>query len=193
MRLTSLHRVLLTVLGLAAALLPTEAASDRFGDELPASAQARLGTVRFRHDGWVSSIAFSRDGKFLVSGGADGVVRFWDVAAKAPTREIQTGSPVESLAISPDGNILGTGCYDKTISLWSLSTGELIRKLTGPLSEVISIAFSMDGQILGAAARNKNGASGENVRLWKVSTGEPVTLLEKDVLNVLTIVFSPDG
>src|SRR5437870_1271126 len=51
---------------------------DRVGDPLPASTLARLGTVRLRHAGWVTGITFARDGKWIVSGGTDNLVRIWD-------------------------------------------------------------------------------------------------------------------
>jgi hypothetical protein len=52
---------------------------DRFGDPLPAEALMRLGTVRFRNSEPFVSLAFTHDGRFLVSGGSGGAV-VWDAA-----------------------------------------------------------------------------------------------------------------
>jgi WD40 repeat protein len=72
------------------------------------------------HADWVLSVAFSRDGKTLVSGSADGTVRLWDMA----TRQ-QIGDPlttdagmVHSVAFSPDGKTLVSGSADGTARLW---------------------------------------------------------------------------
>jgi WD40 repeat protein len=59
---------ILTVLSAVAANEPTAgAARDLHGDPLPPGAIARLGTLRFRTADWITHIAFSRDGKRLVT------------------------------------------------------------------------------------------------------------------------------
>src|SRR5713101_9815218 len=58
---------------------PKAARTDRYGDPLPEGAIARLGTVRFRHGAYVLAMAFTADGKQLLSYSTNGV-RVWEVA-----------------------------------------------------------------------------------------------------------------
>ncbi|KIN95038.1 hypothetical protein M404DRAFT_68281, partial [Pisolithus tinctorius Marx 270] len=66
------------------------------------------------------SVAFSPDGKRIVSGSRDKTVRVWDVVGG-----VQIGSPleghtdeVESVAFSPDGKRIVSGSWDNTVRLW---------------------------------------------------------------------------
>src|SRR5262249_44960287 len=61
-------------------------AVDRFGAPLPPGALARLGTVRWRHGARAWFAAFLPDGKQLLSVGADGIARLWNLATGQEVR-----------------------------------------------------------------------------------------------------------
>src|SRR5438045_327195 len=80
------------------------------------------------HDGWVTSVAWSPDGKTLASGGYDKSVRFWDIAAGKEVKQLEGHTSfVLSVAWSPDGKSVASGSADQTIKLWDATTGNVTR------------------------------------------------------------------
>ncbi len=72
------------------------------------------------HKGCVFTIAFSPDGKYLVSGSADKKVKIWSVEQKKEIASLkQYNKVVRSVSFSPDGKYLASGCDDGVIKLWN--------------------------------------------------------------------------
>ncbi|CAG7845863.1 Uncharacterized WD repeat-containing protein alr2800, partial [Serendipita indica DSM 11827] len=143
------------------------------------------------HTGSVNAVAFSPDGRRVVSGSDDRTVRLWDVETGA-----QIGSPLEghtdyvrSVAFSPDGQRIVSGSDDRTVRLWDVETGAQIGSpLEGHTHYVRSVAFSPDGQ------RIVSGSDDRTVRLWDVETGAQIgSPLEGHTHYVRSVAFSPDG
>jgi eukaryotic-like serine/threonine-protein kinase len=98
---------------------------------------------------------FSPDGRRLLAGGVDGVVREWDLREeKARVWEGQT-SPISRIAYSPDGHQIVAASIDGSIRMWDVMTGKS-RVLPGQDANVSVLAFSSDGRKLVAAGYDKS-------------------------------------
>jgi WD40 repeat protein len=65
------------------------------------------------------TVAFNPDGKILVSGGPDNLIKIWHVKTGKQLATLSGHSKaVTSVAFSPDGKILASGSGDGTIKLW---------------------------------------------------------------------------
>ena len=82
------------------------------------------------HPGVVSAVAWSPSGELLVSGGSDGMLRWWDVQSGecVRVREAHQGT-VQALKVSPDGSRLASCGDDGAIQLWDFESGEHLRTL----------------------------------------------------------------
>jgi conflict system STAND superfamily ATPase/WD40 domain-containing protein len=140
------------------------------------------------HEDGVGSVAFSRAGKLLASGGADGKVILWDVDSRRPRATLvkQLGS-VEGISFSPDGKRLASASTDHTVVLWDVDGRAPLATLRGHDDVVYDAAFSADGKRLASASRDKT------VILWDVDSRKPLATLEghKDWVN--GVAFSPSG
>src|SRR5690348_5400442 len=88
------------------------AAAARAGERepLPEGAVVRLGSNAFRHDHTVSALAFSADGKRLVSASWDKTARVWEVASgRELARFAGHKDGASAVAISPDGTLCASG------------------------------------------------------------------------------------
>jgi WD40 repeat protein len=82
------------------------------------------------HTGRVSSVAFSADGKHLVSGSRDSTARLWEVATGAAVRTlVGPMGGVTSVAFSPDGKFATSGSEDNLVWLWDVPSGTMLRTL----------------------------------------------------------------
>jgi RNA polymerase sigma factor (sigma-70 family) len=139
---------------------------------------------------WVSSIAFSSDGKFLAAGTMNGLgeVVIWELATGKESRPLRQGrAGVVSIAFSPKDKVLAAGTQDGLIHLWDTGTTKLLRQLKGHQNQIESIAFSEDGKTLASASRDKT------VRLWDPAMGRELLQLKGHTDMVLSVAFSGDG
>ncbi len=105
------------------------------------------------HNGLIHHAIFSPDGQFLVTAGADGLVKLWDLQSGELVRTFSGHSgPVLWVAFSSDGSQLATASVDKTARLWDVATGNVLRTILGHTSAVTAVAFSPDDTSLATAS-----------------------------------------
>ena len=140
------------------------------------------------HSNSVNSVAFSPDGRQILSGSYDRTIKLWDAATG---REIRTftghSAAVWSVGFSPEGTRIVSGSGDYTIKLWDAATGREIRTFTGHSGSVYSARFSPEG------TRIVSGSYDRTIKLWEVSTGREIRTLSGHSGSVLSVAFSPDG
>jgi WD40 repeat protein len=141
------------------------------------------------HAGAVNSVTFSPNAQVLVSGGADGDIRFWRAAdgTLLHTLSDHTDS-VNSVAFNPDGTLLASGSDDGTIKVWEVSGVQvnLMKTLTHG-GAVHSVAFSPDGETIAS------GSTDNTVKLWQVPSGNLIRTLGWHDDDVYSVVFSSNS
>src|SRR5205085_256516 len=124
------------------------------------------------HPDAVLSAVLSADGRRLITGGQDKIVRAWNAANGQMERQFQGhAGPVTAVAVSPDGNRLLTGCTDKQARLWNLANGQLERALPGNTLAVSAVAFSANGATVAA------GGADKSLLVWNVADGKELKRL----------------
>jgi WD40 repeat protein len=133
-----------------------------------------------RQGGHVGALAFSPDGKRLVSTcGYDGcsfTQHSWEVASgKELLAYERHDNIVVATAVSPDGRFIATGGYHGEVHIWASQTGETQRILSGVGAPRWAAAFSADGQSV--AWGSANAGQGSSPLEWQLRLPQPGRVL----------------
>jgi WD40 repeat protein len=112
----------------------------------------------------VQCLAWTSDGRTLISGAADCLIRTWNTTTWQQINVMRGhADDIESIVISPNGRILASGSVDKTARLWNLENGQPIGSPLQHVDSVTCVSFSADGKLLATGDRDRNAYS------WDIS------------------------
>jgi WD40 repeat protein len=161
---------------------------DLHGDPLPDGVLVRLGTTRWRHGGAGAAIAYSTDGKTLVSGGWHGTLRFWNVTSGKELRRIPIREKtVKAIAFSPDGTKVAAAGAQGRVCVVDLAAGKEVVSFHWATSALLALAFSPDSKLVASAGK------GGVISILDVTAGRGVKALQGHESDITGLAFTPDG
>ncbi|EAU29406.1 predicted protein [Aspergillus terreus NIH2624] len=204
---STIERFPLQVYGTAIAFCPTQSEIRKgfWGEKLPyvknisgiKESWDLYRQVLSGHNGVVSAVAFSPNGKILASGSSDTKVCLWAIdaatASGTPTQTLSGHTDmVKAVAFSPNGQILASASDDQTLRLWTVdsatATIEPKQTIGGHTDLVNAVAFSPDGLLLASASSDKT------IRLWYLGSPELTShMFTGHGGRVNAVTISPDG
>ena len=161
-----------------------------------------------RQDVW--SLAFSPDGRRLVSGSGPWYQPQSDATAALVVREVDSGrevfrrrgwkGAVQAVAFSPDGKrvVAGTGTTGAVtgavLTCHDAATGDMLWRVEEHEINILSLAYSPDGKTIasGCGGFNNYAAIGY-ARLRDAATGKVQGQVPGGPGGVASVAFSPDG
>jgi WD40 repeat protein len=147
-----------------------------------------------RPEGWLTCLAFSPDGRRLVTYGPGRSIRIWDAQTFKELGAFEGHhQTVYAVAFSPDGRLVASGGgqeanpSEQAVKIWDGETGQELFTLSGHLGTIKAVAFSPDGRRLASASADRT------VKLWDVATGRETLTLRGHFDTVESVAFSEDG
>jgi WD40 repeat protein len=154
------------------------------------------GAILLPHDGAVTSCSITADGKRLVTGCSDKIVRIWDLTAGKEIARLEGHSgEIRDVVFSPDGKrVASIASKDGNVRMWNAVTGELvwqqlvrIGRAAGPGPPLNDLAISADGTKVAYAASDKL------LRKADAATGKELSVSATHNDAVLAVAISPNS
>ncbi|HHB93130.1 MAG TPA: PKD domain-containing protein [Thioploca sp.] len=140
------------------------------------------------HTDWIESVAFSSDGKLILSGSGDNTLKLWDANTGTEIYSFNDNTgPIWSVAFSPDNTQALAIFNDKTIKLWNVNSKTEIRSFIGHTDTIWSIVFSPDGKYI------LSGSGDKKLKLWDISSGKELRSFIGHTGIILSVAYSTNG
>ena len=173
-------------------------------DELPQFAIGRVGSLAFRHNSFVNSIAYAESHDQLITAGGDNVIRVWNrgtgelqyqvpVAAPGPVPDLVLGGVSWVSMLGNSSLVCAASQSMGTVVVLDLDKKEIVKSLNEDMLtffNFIAASTSADGRYLVTA--NKNALT-QVVKIWETKTWTKVATIENFKKQVSDVALTPDG
>jgi WD40 repeat protein len=145
------------------------------------------------HSSSISALAFSRDGRWLASGGLDRSIILWNASTGEQTRKwTSQNSNVAQLLFSPDSKRLVSADAGGIVRGWKFESAQ--PEYTINFHRFIRVlAYSVDGQSWAVAADPKGEAANAQIELHDADSGNLIRTLKTEWQGVTAMTFTPQG
>jgi WD40 repeat protein/serine/threonine protein kinase len=150
--------------------------------------QAHLETRTFHgHSERIGSVAFSPDGRWIVTGSTDGTAKVWEVNSGKKLITLHYAAGASAVAFSPNGQRIITPGWNGTAKIWEAASGKELLSIQGHRPRILSVAFSPDGHRIVTSGIEKIA------RVWEAESGKELLVLQGHHSPISSVAFSPDG
>jgi WD40 repeat protein len=155
--------------------------------EIEPSGRLHDGPVLRGHTGFVFDVAWSHDGRVVVSSGSDSTARIWRADGSGPAHVVRHERPVWSIALSPDGSLVSSGSEDHSVRLTRTKDGSSLWTSRAHRGAVRAVRFSADGRSI------VSGSDDGTAIVHDVLSRRSPIVLRGHTQRLLDVAFSPDG
>ena len=146
------------------------------------------------HADWINALAYSNDGKILVSSSRDRTMRVWNVESKKETHILKGSSEsIRGLTILGGKAFSTNGKWNKEkkvwegeIKIWDIAGGKETGSIKGHAETIESVTASKDGKFLATSSED------QTAKIWDAS-GKELQTLKGHAKAVHSIALTADG
>jgi WD40 repeat protein len=132
----------------------------------------------------------SPDGRLVLIGAADSVVRLWDIAECRCLASMSGHQyDLRAVFVSADGRLAVSGGVDLAVRLWDAKTGCCLHVLEGHTQPVAAVCLSADGRF----ALSSGAHSERRIMLWDTATGACLGVIDRLPAPAKVLRFTTDG
>jgi serine/threonine protein kinase len=141
-----------------------------------------------RHTDNINAVAFTEQGRTIVSASHDGTLRTWEADSGRQVRAWSAHEgPVWGVAVAANGRLALSGGQDRMLRVWDVQAGESLPALPEQSMMVTCVAMTADGRYAAS------GGMDALVRLWDVSSRKELRSFAGHTGRITALAFSPNG
>jgi WD40 repeat protein len=139
-----------------------------------------------------NTIALSPDGRQVVSGSNDAVVRLWDVdMGKVIAKWMGHNDVVWDVSWNRDGRRIVSGDDNGTVRVWDVESGKTVLVIETGLTQVWAVIYSPDTTMIATASGG--WMTEEFLKIWDAKTGKHLANLKGHAGSVTCLAWTADG